>query len=107
MYSSLDDASANREKIEKWDVLKKELEDQFLPYNKLWLARESLRKLKHSGMVRGYVKEFSLLMLDVQEISKEDKLLNFLAGLQAWAQTELRRQGVKDLAPLLLLWIGW
>ncbi|KAL0423508.1 UNVERIFIED_CONTAM: hypothetical protein Sradi_0885600 [Sesamum radiatum] len=28
---------------------------------------------------------------------KEDKLFNFLSGLQTWAQTELRRQGVKDL----------
>ncbi|KAL0452904.1 UNVERIFIED_CONTAM: hypothetical protein Slati_1268500 [Sesamum latifolium] len=58
------DASANREKIETWDVLKKELKDQFLPCNTSWLARESLRKLKHSGTVRDYVKDFSLLMLD-------------------------------------------
>ncbi|KAL0358225.1 UNVERIFIED_CONTAM: hypothetical protein Scaly_1508200 [Sesamum calycinum] len=30
-------------------------------------------------------------------MSEEDKLFNFLSGLQTWAQTELRRQGVKDL----------
>ena len=29
-------------------------------------------------------------------MSEEDKLFNFVFGLQAWAQTELRRQGVKD-----------
>ncbi|KAL0423696.1 UNVERIFIED_CONTAM: hypothetical protein Sradi_0904400 [Sesamum radiatum] len=34
-----DDASANRDKIETWDVLKKELKDQFLPCNTSWLAR--------------------------------------------------------------------
>ncbi|KAK4394405.1 hypothetical protein Sango_1911300 [Sesamum angolense] len=28
---------------------------------------------------------------------EEDKLFNFLSGLQTWVQTELRRQGVKDL----------
>ncbi|KAL0421314.1 UNVERIFIED_CONTAM: hypothetical protein Slati_3154300 [Sesamum latifolium] len=91
------DASVNREKIKTWDVLKKELKDQFLPCNTSWLARESLRKLKHSGTVRDYVKDFSSLMLDVRDMSEEDKLFNFLTRLQTWAQTELRRQGVKDM----------
>ena len=44
-----------------------------------------------------YVKEFSSLMLDIKNMSKEDKLFNFVSRLQAWAQIELRRQGVKDL----------
>ncbi|KAL0301978.1 UNVERIFIED_CONTAM: hypothetical protein Sradi_6474600 [Sesamum radiatum] len=44
-----DEASANQDKIETWDVLKKELKDQFLPCNTSWLPRESLRKLKHAG----------------------------------------------------------
>ncbi|KAK4380949.1 hypothetical protein Sango_3015800 [Sesamum angolense] len=66
-----DDASANRDKIETWEVLK--------------------------SIVRDYVKEFSSLMLDVRDMSEEDKLFNFLSGLQTWAQMELRRQGVKDL----------
>ncbi|KAL0416524.1 UNVERIFIED_CONTAM: hypothetical protein Slati_3484300 [Sesamum latifolium] len=43
-YSSLHDASVNRDKIETWDILKKELKDQFLSCNTSWLARESLRK---------------------------------------------------------------
>ncbi|RWR95040.1 gag-asp_proteas domain-containing protein [Cinnamomum micranthum f. kanehirae] len=30
-------------------------------------------------------------------MSKDDKLFNFMSGLQGWAQAELRRQGVKDL----------
>ncbi|KAK4382003.1 hypothetical protein Sango_2915400 [Sesamum angolense] len=64
-----DDSSVNRDKIETWDILKKELKDQFLPCNTSWLARESIRKLKHAGIVRDYT----------------------------WAQTELRRQSVKDL----------
>ncbi|KAL0317432.1 UNVERIFIED_CONTAM: hypothetical protein Sangu_2157500 [Sesamum angustifolium] len=91
------DPNANRDRIETWDVLKKELKDQFLPCNTSWLARESLRKLKHAGTMRDYVKEFSSLMLDVRDMSEEDKLFNFLSGLQTWAQTELRRQGIKDL----------
>ena len=38
-----------------------------------------------------YVKEFSSLMLDIKNMSEEDKSFNFFYGLQAWAQTELRR----------------
>ncbi|KAL0284807.1 UNVERIFIED_CONTAM: hypothetical protein Scaly_2838500 [Sesamum calycinum] len=58
-----DDTNANRECIKTWEVLKEELKDQFIPCNTSWIARESLRNLKHTGT----------------------------------AQTELRRQGVKDL----------
>ncbi|RVW40269.1 hypothetical protein CK203_082804 [Vitis vinifera] len=36
-------------------------------------------------------------MLDIKNMSEEDKLFNFMSGLQGWAQTELRRQGVRDL----------
>ncbi|KAG8391633.1 hypothetical protein BUALT_Bualt01G0207600 [Buddleja alternifolia] len=41
--------------------------------------------------------EFCLLMLDVKDMSGEDKLFNFLNGLQNWAQSELRLHGIKDL----------
>ncbi|KAL0361987.1 UNVERIFIED_CONTAM: hypothetical protein Scaly_1153900 [Sesamum calycinum] len=75
----------------KFNLLKRV--DQFLPCNTSWLARESLQKLKYSGTMRYYVMEFSSLMLDVRDMSKEDNLFNFLSMLQAWAQTELRRQG--------------
>ncbi|KAL0439271.1 UNVERIFIED_CONTAM: hypothetical protein Slati_2410100 [Sesamum latifolium] len=34
-----DDASTNRERIETWEVLKKELKDQFLLCNMSWVAR--------------------------------------------------------------------
>ncbi|KAL0287722.1 UNVERIFIED_CONTAM: hypothetical protein Sangu_2680600 [Sesamum angustifolium] len=89
--------TASRERIEMWEVLKKELKDQFLPCNTSWLARESLRNLKHTGTVRKFVKEFSSLMLDVRDMSEEDRLFNFIACSRPWAQTELRRQGIKDL----------
>ena len=50
------------------------------------------------GSVREYVKEFSSIMLDIRNMSDEDKLFSFISGLQGWAQTELRRQGVRDLS---------
>ncbi|KAL0403933.1 UNVERIFIED_CONTAM: hypothetical protein Sradi_2034100 [Sesamum radiatum] len=92
-----DDASANWERNETWEVLKKKMKDQFLPCNTSWVARESLRNLRHTGTIREFVKEFNSLILDVRDMSEEDKLFNFMAGLQPWAQTELRWQSVKDL----------
>ena len=95
--------SAGRPKIDKWDILKKELKDQFLPTNTAWMARESLKKLRQTGSIKDYVKEFSSLILDIKDMSKVDKLFNFMSGLQGWAQTELRRQGVQDLPSTMAL----
>lgn len=92
-----EDAEAQRPAIETWDVLKRELKGQFLPGNASWLTRESLKKLKHTGYVRDYINEFSSLMLDIKNMADEDKRFNFISGLQPWAQTELRRQAVRDL----------
>ncbi|KAL0284806.1 UNVERIFIED_CONTAM: hypothetical protein Scaly_2838400 [Sesamum calycinum] len=68
----LDDAKANCERIETWEVLKKELKDQFLPCNTSWIAREFLRNLKHTGTVCEFVKEFRSLMLDVRADRLDD-----------------------------------
>ena len=73
--------------ISTWETLKRELKEQFLLTNAAWLARESLRRLKQTWTVRDYVKEFSSLMLDIKNMSEEDKLFNFVFGLLAWAQT--------------------
>ena len=91
------DASAGRPIIETWENLKKELKGQFLPCNTSWVARQSLKNLKQSGTIREYVVAFSSLMLEIENMSEADKLFNFMSGLQPWAQSELRRQSVKDL----------
>ena len=80
------DAESGRPQISTWETLKRELKEQFLPTNAAWLARESLRILKQTGTVRDYVKEFSSLMLDIKNMSEEDKLFNFVSGLQEWAR---------------------
>ena len=77
--------------------MKKELKDQFLPTNTTWMVRESLKKLNQTGSVKDYVKEFSSLIFDIKDMSEVDKLFNIMSGVQGWAQTELRRQGVQDL----------
>ena len=89
-----DNAKLRRPRTSTWETLKKELKDQFLPSNTTWMASESLKRLKQTGTVRDYVKEFNSLILDIKDMSEVDKLFNFIFGLQGWAQTELRRQGV-------------
>ena len=92
-----DDTDAGRGKIDSWEALKKELKDQFLPTHTVWVANDSLKKLKHTGTVREYVKTFSSLMLDILNMSEKDSLFNFMSSLQPWAQLELKRKAVCDL----------
>ncbi|KAF3658670.1 putative RNA-binding protein 8A-like [Capsicum annuum] len=92
-----DDESAGCPKIDTWKKLKNEMRDQFLSSNASWIARDKLKRLRQHGTIREYIKEFTSLMLDIQNMSDEDKLHNFISGMQAWAQNELRRQNVKDL----------
>ncbi|XP_070018207.1 uncharacterized protein [Nicotiana sylvestris] len=92
-----DDESAGRPKIDTWEKVRKEMKDQFLPSNVSWLARDRLKRLRQTGTIRDYIKEFTSLMLDIQNMSEDDKLHNFISGMQAWAQNELRRQNIKDL----------
>ena len=76
-----------RSLVKTWNVLKKELKDQFLPCNSSWIARESLRRLKHTCLVRDDVKEFRWTSGTCQRKLNSSIL---------W-QLELRRLGVKDL----------
>lgn len=78
-------ANPTSTQIKKWEALKSELKRKFLPSNTSWLVKEAVQRLKHKRSVRDYVKEFSSLMLDISEISKNDKLFNFMFGLQNWA----------------------
>ena len=81
--------------IDTWDAFKREIKRQFYPEDVAYLARKSL---KHTGSIREYVKEFSTLMLKIPNIAEEELLFNFMDNLQSWAEQELRRRGVQDLA---------
>lgn len=83
------------------------MHEQFLLGNKVWVARQALKKLKHTGILRGYVNDLTSLMLDIQDMFEEDKLCNFLIGLQQWAQIEVRRLRVKDLALAIVMVSPW
>ena len=68
-----------------------------------YLARKNMRRLKHTGSIRDYVKEFSSLMLEIPNMTGEELLFNFMDNLQGWMEQELRRRGVQDLATTMAL----
>ena len=54
-----------------------------------------MKRLKHTGLIHEYAKEFSTLMLEIPNMFEEEQLLfNFMDNLQSWAEQELRRRGV-------------
>ena len=42
-----------------------------------------MKRLKHRGSIREYVKEFSTLMLEISNMSEEELLFNFMDNLQS------------------------
>ncbi|KAL5775964.1 hypothetical protein ACOSP7_013524 [Xanthoceras sorbifolium] len=89
--------------IDSWDDFKKELKKQFYPEDAAYLARKNLKKLKQTGSIRDYVKEFSSLMLEVPNMSDDELLFNFMDNLQPWAEVELRRRNVQNLAEAIAI----
>ncbi|RVW50560.1 hypothetical protein VitviT2T_002213 [Vitis vinifera] len=89
--------------IETWEDFKKEIKRQFYPEDVAYLAKKNMRRLKHTGSIRDYVKEFSSLMLEIPNMTQEKLLFNFMDNLQGWAEQELRRRGVQDLATAMAI----
>ena len=50
----------------------KEIKRQFYPEDVAYLARKSLKRLKHTGSISEYVKEFSTLMLEIPNMAEEE-----------------------------------
>ncbi|KAL5835879.1 hypothetical protein ACOSQ3_015431 [Xanthoceras sorbifolium] len=89
--------------IDSWDDFKKELKKQSYPEDAVYLARKNLKKLKQTGSIRNYVKEFSSLMLEVPNMSDDELLFNFMDNLQPWAEVELRRRNVQNLVEAIAI----
>ena len=84
--------------IDTWADFKREIKKQFYPEDVGYIARKKMRHLKHMGSIRDYVKDFSSLMLEAPDMNEKELLFNFMDNLQGWAEQELRRTGVQDLA---------
>jgi len=69
---------------ETWDHLKQELKELFLSNNTSWRVWEELKRLKHEMLVSENIKSFNSLILNIENIYEEDKLFNFMSGLQPW-----------------------
>jgi hypothetical protein len=63
--------------IQTWEDRQKELKLQFSPENYEYLARKSLKRLKHTGSIREYVKQFTTLLLDITDMTEKDKLFSW------------------------------
>ena len=57
-------------------------------------ALENMKHRKHMGSIHENVKEFSTLIPEISNMSKDELLFNFIDNLQSWAKQELRRRGV-------------
>jgi len=75
------------DKIENWEKMKASFMAQFGLGNQAWIARNQLLDLKHIGKIQAYIKEFTRLMLEIKDMSEEDKLFYFMNGLYPWAQS--------------------
>ncbi|KAK2979457.1 hypothetical protein RJ640_015086 [Escallonia rubra] len=93
-YAEIEDGSCV---INTWEILKRELKNQFFPENTAFNARKALLECKNTGSVREYCQAFSALMLDISDMSAVDRLFFFMEGLKPWARTELNRRRVNNL----------
>ena len=84
--------------IDTWADFKREIKKQFYPEDAEYLAWKKIIYLKHTGSIREYVKEFSSLMLEAPGMNEKTLIFEFMDNLQGWAEQELRRRGVRDLA---------
>nr|GEU37490.1 hypothetical protein [Tanacetum cinerariifolium] len=94
-YGDIEQGTAT---INTWAKFMADFKKQFYPKNAKNEANSRLRKLKQSGTIREYVKEFTSLVMEIPELSDQDSLFYFFDGLQRWAKKELERRGVKDLS---------
>ena len=62
-----EDSEAGRLQVAEWETLKKELKDWFLSTNPGWLARGSLKRLKHTNFNAGLCERVQFLDVEHKE----------------------------------------
>ncbi|RVW19627.1 hypothetical protein CK203_112377 [Vitis vinifera] len=73
------------------------IEGSFLFHQHCMVVREALEKVQAHGSVREYVKEFSSLMLDIKNMSEEDKLFNSCRDCKGGLRPNLGDKGGKPV----------
>uniref|UniRef100_A0A803MYN9 Retrotransposon gag domain-containing protein n=1 Tax=Chenopodium quinoa TaxID=63459 RepID=A0A803MYN9_CHEQI len=74
--------------IRTWDQFKEDFKKQFRPHDAAKVSMMKLRELKHSSTIKEYIKQFTTLVLEVDDLPKAAQLIYFIGGLQRWAQQE-------------------
>jgi hypothetical protein len=54
--------------------MKASLKAHFSPGNQAWIARNQWLAFKHTGKIQAYIKKFFGLMLEIKDMSEEDRL---------------------------------
>ncbi|XP_068636983.1 uncharacterized protein [Aristolochia californica] len=85
------DEQEGEDTVHTWEDFKRELWRQFFPEDVEYQAKKELRALTQKGTIKEYVQSFTSLMLCISNMTDEDHLFSFLAGLRPWAEQELRR----------------
>ena len=67
--------------IDTWDAFKREIKRQSYPEDVAYLARKSMKRLKHIGSIREYVKDFSTLIREIPNMFEDELLFNFIDNL--------------------------
>lgn len=83
--------------IVTWDEFKGKLKRQFYLENVEHKAKAKLRQLQFRGNVKDYVKEFSKLLLEINNFFDNKTLSYFIDGLQLWAKVEIQQRETQDL----------
>jgi hypothetical protein len=68
-----------------------------MPQNVQRQAYRMVSELKHTRALIDYIRTFQKLMLDVPNMSDENRLNWFIVGLQPWAQSEVERSNPETL----------
>ncbi|XP_054805380.1 uncharacterized protein LOC129308324 [Prosopis cineraria] len=92
---------AEREKglctLNTWELFKSELRKHFVPHNAETEARGKLCRLRQTSSIPDYIKEFTTIMLEIEDLSDKEALFYFMDGLKDWARVELDRRKVQTL----------
>ncbi|WCJ18543.1 hypothetical protein M5689_000887 [Euphorbia peplus] len=89
--------------LDTWEEFKTELRKHFVPHNASEEAKTKLRRLRQVGSISDYVKEFTTIMLEVDDISSKDALFFFKDGLKDWAKLEVNRANAKTLDDVIAI----
>ncbi|XP_054793649.1 uncharacterized protein LOC129299213 [Prosopis cineraria] len=92
---------AKREKglctLNTWELFKSKLRKHFVPHNAETEARGKLRRLRQTSSIPDYIKEFTTIILEIEDLSDKEALFYFMDGLKDWARVELNRHKMQTL----------